>query len=335
MLLKNELKFVLSKRKLLCFVALVVGIILVFYFKYNVDYMTFREQQIDYYSEMIDMENQRMNILSESEWNAVFKEDLVHCQKLLSDWKNNTDKEIIAQDLYDRDRVLLEYVESGVHIDSFTTILQDTVKDLKTRTKMERFFIKNEYYDFIFKNKPTGCYLLVQITKENNLFFYLLFIMVVILNTDIWSKDFETKCTHFLFTAGKGRRCVFLIRTGIRHGITIFITFIFLLFLFLMGYANYGSGIDMYVETVPVTKYILEYGLRLLVFILFSSSCIQSVSFYLKNTGTCLMIIGLFMLFMYTYLDVATLLRCTSLFVVGTLVAQSTTLLSLERVDIG
>ena len=63
---------------------------------------------------------------------------------------------------------------------------------------MEKTYIENEYYDFVYQNKPTGCYLMVQFLKGNNLFFYLFMILILVWNVDIWSKDLENNTFRYL-----------------------------------------------------------------------------------------------------------------------------------------
>lgn len=115
-----------------------------------------------YYYEMVNEENQRINILPKEKMNEFFREDSIYCQKLLSDWKNDEDAKIIAKDMYDRDQNILKYFDSGMDLSNFKSILQNNKQDLKKRIQMEKTYIENEYYDFVYQNKPTGCYLMVQ-----------------------------------------------------------------------------------------------------------------------------------------------------------------------------
>ena len=165
-----------------------------------------------YYYEMINEENQRINILPKEKLNAFFREDSIYCQKLLSDWKNDEDAKIIAKDMYDRDQNILKYIDSGMDLSNFKSILQNNKQDLKKRIQMEKTYIENEYYDFVYQNKPTGCYLMVQFLKGNNLFFYLFMILILVWNVDIWSKDLENNTFRYLFTIGKSRKYVYILR---------------------------------------------------------------------------------------------------------------------------
>ena len=85
-------------------------------------------------------------------------------------------------------------------LSNFKSILQNNKQDLKKRIQMEKTYIENEYYDFVYQNKPTGCYLMVQFLKGNNLFFYLFMILILVWNVDIWSKDLENNTFRYLFT---------------------------------------------------------------------------------------------------------------------------------------
>ena len=71
--------------------------------------------------------------------------------------------------MYDRDQNILKYIDSGMDLSNFKSILQNNKQDLKKRIQMEKTYIENEYYDFVYQNKPTGCYLMVQFLKGNNL----------------------------------------------------------------------------------------------------------------------------------------------------------------------
>lgn len=105
--------------------------------------------------------------------------------------------------MYDRDQNILKYFDSGMDLSNFKSILQNNKQDLKKRIQMEKTYIENEYYDFVYQNKPTGCYLMVQFLKGNNLFFYLFMILILVWNVDIWSKDLENNTFRYLFTIGK------------------------------------------------------------------------------------------------------------------------------------
>ena len=114
--------------------------------------------------------------------------------------------------MYDRDQNILKYIDSGMDLSNFKSILQNNKQDLKKRIQMEKTYIENEYYDFVYQNKPTGCYLMVQFLKGNNLFFYLFMILILVWNVDIWSKDLENNTFRYLFTIGKSRKYVYILR---------------------------------------------------------------------------------------------------------------------------
>ena len=138
-------------------------------------------------------------------------------------WKNDEDAKTIAKDMYDRDQNILKYIDSGMDLSNFKSILTKIIKqDLKKRIQMEKTYIENEYYDFVYQNKPTGCYLMVQFLKGNNLFFYLFMILILVWNVDIWSKDLENNTFRYLFTIGKSRKYVYILRTLLHIFITAF-----------------------------------------------------------------------------------------------------------------
>lgn len=335
MLLKNELRFLFSKRNILVLILVLIGVLSVYFFKYNTEYEQYASNQIMYYYEMINEENQRINILPKEKLNAFFREDSIYCQKLLSDWKNDEDVKIIAKDMYDRDQNILKYIDSGMDLSNFKSILQKNKQDLKKRIQMEKTYIENEYYDFVYQNKPTGCYLMVQFLKGNNLFFYLFMILILVWNVDIWSKDLENNTFRYLFTIGKSRKYVYILRALLHIFITVFFSILFFVVLYLIGYINCGSGIELLIGTTPVIIYLSHHILSVLGWVLFSASCIQCLSLLTKNKGMSLMLTGLLFVFMYTYLHIETLWAYTSLFFIGAICIQFISCLYLERLDLG
>ena len=282
MLLKNELRFLFSKRNILVLILVLIGVLSVYFFKYNTEYEQYASNQIMYYYEMINEENQRINILPKEKLNAFFREDSIYCQKLLSDWKNDEDAKIIAKDMYDRDQNILKYIDSGMNLSNFKSILQNNKQDLKKRIQMEKTYIENEYYDFVYQNKPTGCYLMVQFLKGNNLFFYLFMILILVWNVDIWSKDLENNTFRYLFTIGKSRKYVYILRALLHILITVFFSILFFVVLYLIGYINCGSGIELLIGTTPVIIYLFHHILSVLGWVLFSASCIQCLSLFIN-----------------------------------------------------
>ena len=59
MLLKNELRFLFSKRNILVLILVLIGVLSVYFFKYNTEYEQYASNQIMYYYEMINEDNHR------------------------------------------------------------------------------------------------------------------------------------------------------------------------------------------------------------------------------------------------------------------------------------
>ncbi|MFR3429361.1 MAG: hypothetical protein ACLTTH_04265 [Holdemanella porci] len=132
--------------------------------------------------------------------------------------------------MYDRDQKILKYIDSGMDLSNFKSILQNNKQDLKKRIQMEKTYIENEYYDFVYQNKPTGCYLMVQFLKGNNLFFYLFMILILVWNVDIWSKDLENNTFRYLFTIGKSRKYVYILLRVVTYFYHCFLVYYFSLY---------------------------------------------------------------------------------------------------------
>ena len=52
--------------------------------------------------------------------------------------------------MYDRDQNILKYIDSGMDLSNFKSILQKNKQDLKKRIHKEKTYIKNENYEKIF-----------------------------------------------------------------------------------------------------------------------------------------------------------------------------------------
>ena len=70
MLLKNELRFLFSKRNILALILVLISVLSVYFFKYNTEYEQYASNQIMYYYEMVNEENQRINILNIPWWRS-------------------------------------------------------------------------------------------------------------------------------------------------------------------------------------------------------------------------------------------------------------------------
>lgn len=160
-------------------------------------------------------------------------------------------------------------------------------------------------------------------------------ILILVWNVDIWSKDLENNTFRYLFTIGKSRKYVYILRTLLHIFITVFFSILFFVVLYLIGYINCGSGIELLIGTTPVIIYLFHHILSVLGWVLFSASCIQCLSLLTKNKGMSLMLTGLLFVFMYTYLHIETLWAYTSLFFIGAICIQFISCLYLERLDLG
>lgn len=331
----NELKFLFSKRKLLIFVFVLLSFIGVFHIKYVKEYGEYTNTQIEYYSNIINVENQRIKMASELDLLEFFNEDLIYCQKLLSDFRQDATAKTIAYDLYERDCMILSYTNKGVKLSNFPSILQDTESDLGSCIKQEKMYLENQTYDFVYKNKPTGFYLLAQIFEDKNLFFYLILILIVIINVDIWSKDLENNTLRYVLTSGKSRSFIYIGRTLFYSLFTMLICILFILLLFEIGCVFYGSGSNLYIGLNSIVAYVYK---KLLCFVFigfFVCSIVQMMSLFTKNTGINLMISCLAMMFMYVYLDSNVLWQNIPIFIGLTIGIHVISFLKFTKSDLG
>lgn len=334
-MIKNEWKFIFIKRKILLYVLVVLFFSGLFFFKYDREYKNYSDTQIEYYSNMIDVENQRIKMASDEDLLKFFNEDMTYCQKLLSDFRQEEEIETIAQDLYERDCMILSYINQGTKLSSFPSILQNTKKDLKIRIKQEKRYLENEYYDFVYKNKPTGFYMLAQLFENGNFFFYLMMILILIINVDIWSKDLENKTIRYVLISGKSRNSIYTSRMVLNVGISLFLSLICVLLLFGLGCVFYGTGQGLYIGLIPISTYVLNRLIEFIVIEIFAISMIQFVSFFTQNTGISMMLGGLALLFMYVYLDLSNIWGYTPFILNISILIQCVLFISFMKMDLG
>ncbi len=334
-MIKNEFNFIFTKRKILLYVLVVLSFSGLFFFKYDREYKNYSDTQIEYYSNMIDVENQRIKMASDEDLLKFFNEDMTYCQKLLSDFRQEEEIETIAQDLYERDCMILSYINQGTKLSSFPSILQNTKKDLKIRIKQEKRYLENEYYDFVLKNKPTGFYMLAQLFEKGNFFFYLMIILILIINVDIWSKDLENKTIRYVLISGKSRNSIYTSRMFMNMGISLFLSLICVLLLFGLGCICYGTGQGLYIGLIPISTYVLNRLIEFIVIEIFAISMIQFVSFFTQNTGISMMLGGLALLFMYVYLDLSNIWGYTPFILNISILIQCVLFISFMKMDLG
>ena len=332
-MIKNEMRFILTKKKICIYILLLFSFVSLFLFKYDKEYKAYSDTQIEYYSNIIDAENQRIKMSADVDLICFFNNDIVNCQKLLVDFKQNEDIKIIANDLYNRDCEILNYLKKNVNLSNFPSVLQNTELDLKIRVKQERIYLENKYYDFVYKNKPTGLYLLLQIFEEGNFFFYLFMIMALVINVDSWSKDLENGTIIYLLTVEKNK--IYLMRTLVHTIFTVLLGLLYAAIVFGIGYINYGSGEQLYVNLSPIKDYVFYHFICFMLIEIFAISIVQFMSFLTKNTGINLMLFSFALIYMYVYLNFNALWNLSALFVLLTIGIQIILLVFFKKSDLG
>ncbi len=334
-MIKNELKFIFTKRKIFLYILIAISFIGLFFLKYDREYKDYSNTQIEYYSNMIDVENQRIKMATDDHLMAFFNEDITCCQKLLSDFRQDEKLETIAQDLYERDCMILAYLNQGTKLSSFPSILQNTKKDLKIRVEQEKKYLENEYYEFVFKNKPTGFYMLAQLFEKGNFFFYFMMILIFVVNVDIWSKDLENRTIRYVLMSGKSRNSIYMSRVLLNIGISLFLSLICVLLLLGLGYICYGGGQELYIDLLPIPKYVWNRMIDFFFFEILAISIVQFVSYFTQNTGISMMLGGLALLFMYVYLDLSNIWGHVPFVLVASILMQAVLFMSFRKIDLG
>lgn len=217
-------------------------------------------------------------------------------------WQNPEDNEEKIRQVEKKiDEALFPVYEMGV--DTGETGLYRQYE----RQWAKRNLLRAVYEEPLRPNRPDGVYVVSDALKGNSVAGIFLLLMVLVLNFDIWAKDFENETDRLLFTLPHSKTGIYLSRFLVRFVLTAAVVSACLLVLFGWGIACHGSGLERFftvyrpaVDTVsffaeqremlitedvviPAAAYLLRELLLMNAYMFFIYSCVQLVSFLSKN----------------------------------------------------
>lgn len=152
--------------------------------------------------------------------------------------------ELIQYQIQDIDQAIKQYKKTGLQDEEIANLYQTDDHSLQARE------LKHEVYGnkpwFMSENKPTVVNLLLDACSLTSISGLILLLVIILINYDMWSNDFETHAYRLLFLNAGSRKKIYLRRLLCRFLFT-FASLAFILAVYLgYGGLRYGSGITAY-----------------------------------------------------------------------------------------
>lgn len=152
---------------------------------------------------------------------------------------------------------------------------------------MDEFNLKNNQLDVVDQQKPTFCFYLKNIQCKS-IFTAVIFLLILLINADIWSKEFSsTKPYQYIFSYPLKRKCILLIRNMFYCIISLLLVVSFTAVLCFVGYVQYGYGGHLFILTngslLKIMHILLKSFLIFMLSLLMYIQFIQLVSLVLKD----------------------------------------------------
>ena len=173
------------------------------------------------------------------------------------------------------------------YLSPFTDSFVPNKKSLKSDIAMDEFNLKNNQLDVVDQQKPTFCFYLKNIQCKS-IFTVVIFLLILLINADIWSKEFSsTKPYQYIFSYPLKRKCILLIRNMFYCIISLLLVVSFTAVLCFVGYIQYGYGGHLFILTngsfLEIIQVLLKSFLIFMLSLLMYVQFIQLVSLVLKD----------------------------------------------------
>ena len=252
----------------------------------------------------------------------IWEKDLSYLKFLQLLWDDPEKYEtIIRKTEKEMDDNLIPIHEQGIET-GITGLYKSDERDWNSRMILRDAYAKENRQSPLIPIRPDGAYLVSEALNGTSFLYFVAVILIILLNFDIWSKDFENETSRLLFTMPYSKKQIYLTRLIVRFIMSLISIFVCLTILFLIGYVKFGSGLERLIivnqkglnsfsffnlsrlellpldKVIQVEKYILLELAVFIPYILLVYTVIQLVSFVSRNQMTSLIIplIGLIML---------------------------------------
>ncbi|MDR7856494.1 ABC transporter permease subunit [Tissierella sp.] len=260
-LIKNEIKLFFSRKNIILLILSCIIVILIFRTTYERQYHKYSQQRLQELSNEIDNAavwsaryTRRLERLKEEfpghiktpEAELVdqaWKDHLRNLTTLSFLWKEpveNKEKIIRVEERLDENLIEVNkmQIETGD-----TRLYRDIERDWNKRMILLAKYKDSGLELDINPLKPTAMYLLDDSINGRSYISVLIIALVVLLNFDIWSKDFDNETLRLIFTLPFSKTKVFNTRFITRFILTLFLVTIPIIILCSFGFHKYGSGI--------------------------------------------------------------------------------------------
>lgn len=339
-LVKNEIKMFFSRKNIILFIISCIIVIIIFRITYERQYQKYPQQRLQELSNEIDNATvwsarytRRLERLKEEFPGHIktpeaelidqaWKDHLRNLTTLSFLWKGpveNKEKIIRVEERLDENLIEVNkmQIETGV-----TRLYRDTERDWN-----KRMLLLDKYKDSgleleVNPLKPTVMYLLNDSINGRSYISLLIIGLVVLLNYDIWSKDFDNETLRLIFTLPYSKTAIFNIRFITRLILSLFFVSIPIIILCYLSFHKYGLGkysfiiinsqalytfgsfvtaneiMQPYDIVISIGKLVLYSGLIFLLFLLLVYSIVNFVSYASKNQQISILLsmVGIVML---------------------------------------
>lgn len=282
--LKFEIRGFMSK-KVFCNIALCALLMFCGCVKTNKEYLELKNGRIENLQIMKVDEQNHINILKYDLSQQYDKEK----EKELQYWYLQIDYTDALENAYvknDNLEILKKRIQRNKHVlyglnknylSPFTDSFVPNKKSLKSDIAMDEFNLKNNQLDVVDQQKPTFCFYLKNIQCKS-IFTAVIFLLILLINADIWSKEFSsTKPYQYIFSYPLSRKCILLIRNMFYCIISLLLIVSFTAVLCFVGYIQYGYGGHLFILTNGSFLEIIHVLLKS--FLIFMSSLLMYVQF--------------------------------------------------------
>lgn len=343
-LLKNEIRFCLSKKNILVFIITLL-ILPIIYYPYVLEYENYAATVISRLT--LAAENAELSIsmintaIEEKEATAANDEELTEYRQILKVWENELTSvryisaiwnnrnypeyyALLPEQYKLRDENMRHIVDLEDLSLDYSTMYQDDEQDFLNRIQLRSIYKSQGLTQELNENIPTGANVLKKGFGSMSIFMAILLLFVLIINSDIWTKEFDANAYQLLFTLPVSRFKIYTIRFIIRIMFTIIAVCLLAVCFYGIGVLQHGSGINEYVimnETAiktwgyfeplavqsrdnvyPIIT-MLGYQLVIIFSIIFCfTSMINFISIMCKNKGLSLMLPSILLMILYMVL---------------------------------
>lgn len=177
-----------------------------------------------------------------------WQEELALTQNLCFSYQNKDDSEILKVRLM-RNKWLIKGVKDGfVNENLDSKILNGTIEDLKKQIKIDTKNLKYGLLDGVIEDKPTQFYFLKE-TQSGSYITWALLFLIVLLNGNIWSKEFSGYGGYQnIFSYPLKKYKILCIRNIINVVISLVCSVVILEVLYTFAYYFYGGGFEQFVS---------------------------------------------------------------------------------------